>query len=60
MYMKKYKLAVGCVMPYSNAPEIVDGAALGDNTTLKFLKIAGNISTDLLNQVKIYGSNYSK
>ncbi len=32
MYMKKYKLAVGCVMPYSNAPEIVDGAALGDNT----------------------------
>ncbi|WP_334709476.1 hypothetical protein [Nostoc sp.] len=47
-------------MPYSNAPEIVDGAALGDNTTLKFLKIAGNISTDLLNQVKIYGSNYSK
>ncbi|MEH1787191.1 MAG: hypothetical protein V7L23_16830 [Nostoc sp.] len=30
--MKKDKLAVGCVMPYSNAPEIVDGAALGDNT----------------------------
>ncbi|MEH1790627.1 MAG: hypothetical protein V7L23_34965 [Nostoc sp.] len=37
-------------MPYSNAPEIVDGAALGDNTTLKFLNIAVNISTDLLTQ----------
>ncbi len=50
MYMKKYKLAVGCVMPYSNAPEIVDGALRFATThpTLKFVNIAGNISTDLL------------
>ncbi|MEH1783879.1 MAG: hypothetical protein V7K67_06970 [Nostoc sp.] len=41
-------------MPYSNAPEIVDGAALGDNTPyIKFLNIAGNISTDLLTNYEL-------
>ncbi|MEH1822273.1 MAG: hypothetical protein V7L31_24890 [Nostoc sp.] len=38
------------LMPYGNAPEIVDGALRFATThpTLKFLNIAGNISTDLL------------
>ncbi|MEH2053153.1 hypothetical protein [Nostoc sp.] len=42
-------------MPYSNAPEIVDGALRFATThpTLKFLNIAGNISTDLLIVVAI-------
>ena len=67
MYMKKYKLFVGCVMPKANAPWIVDtksrsfdGALRCATThpTLKVLNIAWNISADLLNNFFVFKVSY--